>query len=206
MAGSSKLSKKTFFAKIWLVPRFDDGQVKNLLCELLTTIKLDYVLHNFLNRLSRAESGRHGIGALDTSTSTFTMALLDPPEGSRSELDTASTDTGTETETEKHSDSEGERAKKDISATAVGQNCDSLGAKVASQSDSGLVSAPNSGSAAWSMVSSLSASSVPQPCEEPEDSTKTLVDPGEWSLAAESGFAQSFSDEVCLKAFGWHSD
>jgi len=197
VAGSSKVSKKTFFAEIWLVPRFDDDQVKNLLCELLTAIQsLNYVLHNFRNKLSRAKSSRHGISALDTSTSTFTMSSLEGSEGSRSESDMASTDTETETE------SEGEGAKKDVSATVVGQNCDSLGAKAASQSDSGLVSASSSGSGAWSMVNSLSASSVPPPCEEPEDSTKTLVDPGDWSLSAESGFEQVFSDEVCLKAFG----
>ena len=149
VAGSSKLSKKTFFAKIWLVPKFDDDQVKKLLCELLTTIQLDYVLRNFRNRLSRGESSRHGISALDTNTSTFTMSLLDAPEGSRSESDVASTDTETETETETEtpSESEGERAKKDVSAAFVGQNCDSLGAKAASQSDSGLVSAPNTSEA-----------------------------------------------------------
>ena len=205
VAGSSKLSKKTFFAKIWLVPKFDDDQVKKLLCELLTTIpELDYVLRNFRNRLSRGENSRHGISALDTSTSTFTMSLLDAPEGSRSESDVASTDTETETETETEtpSESESEGAKKDVSAAVVGQNCDSLGAKAASQSNSGLVSAPSSGSAAWSMVNSLSASSLPPTWEEPEDSSKTLLDPGDWSSSAESGFDQGFSDEVCLKAFG----
>ena len=152
VAGSSKLSKKTFFAKIWLVPKFDDDQVKKLLCELLTAIPdLDYVLRNFRYRLSRGESSRHGISALDTSTSTFTMSLLDGSEGSRSESDMASTDTEfeteTETETETPSESKGERAKKDVSAAVVGQNCDSLGAKAASQSNSGLVSAPNTSKA-----------------------------------------------------------
>ena len=146
VAGSSKLLKKLFFAKIWLVPRFDDDQVKNLLCELLTAIPdLDYVLRNFRNRLSRAESSRHGISALDTST--FTMSLLDGTEGSRSESDVASTDTETQTETETLSESEREGAKKNVSAAVVGQNCDSLGAKAASQSDSGLVSAPNTSEA-----------------------------------------------------------
>ena len=194
VAGSTKLSKKAFFAKIWLVPKFDNDQVKNLLCELLTAIQLGDVLHNFWIRLSQAESSRHGISALETSTSTFTMSLLDAPEGSRSESDVASTDTETETETETPSESEGERAKKDVSATVVGQNCDSLSAKAASQSDSGLVSPPSSGSAAWSMVTSLSASSVPPPWEEPEDSTETLLDPGDLYSSAKSGFDQGFPD------------
>ena len=147
VAGSSKLSKKAFFAKIWLVPKFDDDQVKNLLCELLTAIQLD-------------------ISTLVTSASTFKMSLLDASEGSRSDLDMVSTETETETETP--SESEEERAKNEVSF--VGQNCNSLGAKVASQSDSGLVSAPSSGSAAWSMETSLSASSVPPTCEVYSDS------------------------------------
>ena len=155
--GSSKLSKKTFFAKIWLVPKFDDDQVKNLLCELLTTIQLD-------------------ISTLVTSASTFKMSLLDASEGSRSDLDMVST----ETETETPSESEEERAKNEVSF--VGQNCNSLGAKVASQSDSGLVSAPSSGSAAWSMETSLSASSVPPTYEVYSDS--------------DSPFSSSNRDEV----------
>ena len=174
VAGSSKLSKKAFFDKIWLVPKFNNDQVKNLLCELLTAIQLHYVLHNFRNRSSQAESGRHGTSALDTSTSTSTMSLLDASQGSRSDSDMASTDTDTETETDAPSESEGGWADNEVLATFVVQNCYSLGADVASQSDSGLASAPISGSAALSMVTSLSASSVPLSCEKYSECDSSL--------------------------------
>ena len=54
VAGSKKLSKKGFFAEIWLVPKFDNDQVEHLLCELLTTLQQDDVLHNYQSRLSGA--------------------------------------------------------------------------------------------------------------------------------------------------------
>ena len=224
LAGSSKLSKKAFFAEIWLVPKFDVDKVNDLLCGLLTAVQQEDVLRNFRNRLSRVANS-HGLGALDRSTSTVTMSTLhgsrseseltsttdtDTFDGSRSESEltsmsiegdaaypsrcepeVTSTDTGTDTETPSESEAEGPR--KDSSATVLKQNGNSLGAKLASQSDSGLVSSPSSGSGALSMV----ASSLPPPCEDPEDSSGTLVDSGEWSSSDESSFAQDFFEEVC---------
>ena len=229
LAGSSKLSKKAFFAEIWLVPKFDVDKVNDLLCGLLTAVQQEDALRNFRNRLSRAASS-HGLGALDRSTNTVTMSTLHASKGSRSESeltattdtdtsdgskseseltsvsidrDTAdparcepevtSTDSETETGTETETETEAEGPRKDSSATVVEQNGNSLGAKLASQSDSGLVSSPSSGSGALSMV----ASSLPPPCEDPEDSSGTLVDSGEWSSSDESSFAQDFFEEVC---------
>ena len=188
--GASKLSKKAFFSQIWLVPKFDSDQLKNLFCELLKTVQEEDVLRNFMNRLSRAAS-RGGLAALDTSISTFTMSSLPGLEAAGSESDSSTT----ETETPSESDVEGPR--KYSSATVVEQNGDSFSAKVASQSDSGL---PSSSwrSSALSAVASLSASSVPPPCED-LDSSVTLVDKGEWSSSDESTIAQGFFDEVCFK-------
>lgn len=189
--GASRVSKKAFFSQIWLVPKFDKDQLKDLFRELLKTVQEEDVLRNFMNRLSRAES-RHGLAALDTSTSTFTMSSLLGSEVSGSESESSTTDT----ETPSGSDVEGPR--KGSSATVVEQNRDSIGAKVASQSDSGLPSSYRSSSGALSAVASLSASSVPPPCED-LDSSATLVDKGEWSSSDESTIAQGFFDEVCFK-------
>ena len=54
VVGSKMLSRKGFFAEIWLVPKFDNSQVEQLLCELLTTLQQDDILHNYQSRLSRA--------------------------------------------------------------------------------------------------------------------------------------------------------
>ena len=225
LAGSSKLSKKAFFAEIWLVPKFDMDKVNDLLCELLTAVQQEDALRNFQNRLSRAASS-HGLGALDRSTNIVTMSTLHASKGSRSESEltsTTNTDTSdgskseseptsvsmdrdtadparcepevTSTDTETETETEAEGPRKDSSATVVEQNGNSLGAKLASQSDSGLVSSPSSGSGALSMA----ASSLPPPCEDPEDSSGTLVDSGEWSSSDESSFAQDFFEEVCVK-------
>ena len=126
---SKQLSKKGFFAEIWLVPKFDNGQVEHLLCELLTTVQQDDVLHKYQSRLPRA---------------------LDSSDGSKSESDVPSndtdTDTDTPTDTDTSAESEAEGPRKDDSATVIGRNEDTLGTKVASQSSSGLLSSPGSGS------------------------------------------------------------
>ena len=227
LAGSSKLSKKAFFAEIWLVPKFDVDKVNDLLCGLLTAVQQEDVLRNFRNRLSRVANS-HGLDALDRSTSTVTMSTLHASKGSRSESELTSTtdtdtsdgskseseltsvsmdrdtadparcepevtSTDTETETETPTETEAEGPRKDSSATVVERNGNSLGAKLTSQSDSGLVSSPSSGSGALSMA----ASSLPPPCEDSENSSGTLVDSGEWSSSDESSFAQDFFEEVC---------
>ena len=123
VVGSKQLSKKGFFSKIWLVPKFDNGQVEHLLCELLTTVQQDDVLDKYQSRLPRA---------------------LDSSDGSKSEADVPSNDTDTDTDTSAESEAEGPR--KDDSATVIGRNEDTLSTKVASQSSSGLLSSPGSGS------------------------------------------------------------
>ena len=121
VVGSKKLSKKGFFAEIWLVPKFDNDQVQHLLCELLATLQQGDVLQSYRSRLTRA---------------------LDPSDGSKSESDVPSTDTDTDTPAE----SEAEGPTKDGSATVIGRNEVTLGTKVASRFSSGLLSSPGSGS------------------------------------------------------------
>ena len=125
VVGSKQLSKKGFFAKIWLVPKFDNDQVEHLLCELLIAVQQDDVLHKYQSRLSRA---------------------LNSSDGSKSDSDVPSTVTDTDTDTPAESEAEGPR--KVGSATVSGQNEDTLGAGVTSQSNSGLLSSPGSGD--WS--------------------------------------------------------
>lgn len=117
VAGSKKLSKKGFFAEIWLVPKFENDQVEHLLCELLTTVQQVDVLHSYQSGLARA---------------------LDSSDGSTTESDVPSSDTDTDTPTE----SEAEGPRKDGSAAVIGRNEDTLGTKVGSQSNFGLMSSP----------------------------------------------------------------
>ena len=129
VVGSKQLSKKGFFAEIWLVPKFDNDQVKHLLCELLTAVQQDDVLQKYQSRLSRA---------------------LNSSDGSKSASDVPSTDTDTDTDTHTDTDSptesEAEGPRKVGSAMVIGRNEDTLGTKVAPQSSSGLLSSPGSGS------------------------------------------------------------
>ena len=127
VVGSKQLSKKGFFAEIWLVPKFDNGQVEQLLCELLTAVQQDDVLHKYQSRLFRA---------------------LNSSDGSKSESDVPSTDTDTDThtDTDTPAESEAEGPRKVGSAMVIGRNEDTLGTKVASQTSSGLLSSPGSGS------------------------------------------------------------
>ena len=127
VAVSKKLSKKGFFAEIWLVPKFDNDQVAQLLCELLTAVQQHDVLDNYRRRLFRAQ---------------------DSSDGWKSESDVPSTDTDTDTstDTDTHTENEAEGPRKNSSATVSGRNEDIHGAKVASQSSTGLLSSPGSGS------------------------------------------------------------
>ena len=61
VVGSNTLSRKGFFAEIWLVPKFDNSQVEQLLCELLITLQRDDVLEKYQSRLSRALDSSDGI-------------------------------------------------------------------------------------------------------------------------------------------------
>ena len=137
VAVSKKLSKKGFFAEIWLVPKFD--QVEQLLCELLTTVQQDDVLDNYRRRLFRALDSSDGwksesdVPSTDTDTDTHT------------DTDTP-TDTDTHTDTDTPAESGAEGPRKVGSAMVIGRNEDTLGTKVAPQSSSGLLSSPGSGS------------------------------------------------------------
>ena len=97
--GAAKLSKTAFFSQIWLVPKFDSDQLKDLLCELLITIQEEDALRSFRNKLFRAAS-RDGLAALSRSTSNDTISSLLSSEFSGSETDSSTTDTETPSESD----------------------------------------------------------------------------------------------------------
>ena len=183
LEGSSKISKKVFFSRIWRVPKFDNDEMKELFIELLSTTQLENALHNFRNRLSRAAS-RHGLAGLPPSgaTSTVTMASLSSSE--------STTDTDTPSETD-------EELQSEHSATVVERTKNSPGTVADSPLDSHSpdLRSPSSTGSDVTGTAALLASSVPPSREESDNSSATLV--GDWSSSDETVMVQDLSDEVC---------